>query len=84
MAKGIYSSGMSCWERNRAGLPADHAGPGTIPSGEVKKAELKPEKVEEVVEEVVVESTTEKPKAKDKDKKKAGNKSIMDKLKGKK
>lgn len=43
MAKGIYSSGMSAWERNKRGLPADHAGPETI--GE-EKVDVKPEKVE--------------------------------------
>jgi len=30
MAEGIYSSHMSCWERNKKGLKADNAGPTTI------------------------------------------------------
>ena len=44
---GIYSSGLSCYQRRMLGLKQDHAGPETIE-----------EAVPEVVEEVVVE---EKP-----------------------
>ncbi len=40
---GIYSSGMSCWERHQAGLKQDHAGAGII--AEDKKIES--EKVED-------------------------------------
>jgi len=79
---GIYSSGMSCWERRKAGLAQDHAGHDTIPTE--KKVELKPEKVEKIEKEVVVEAKVEKPVAKPKPKKKSGKKSIVDKLKGKK
>ena len=47
---GIYSSKLSCWQRRKAGLKQDNAGPNTIDETVI------PEVVaEEVVEEVVVE-----------------------------
>ena len=56
---GIYSSGMSCWERRKAGLTQDHAGPETIAEENVEVSpeivEVSPEIVEEVVAEVVEE-----------------------------
>ena len=39
MAKGIYSSGLSCWQRRVAKLPQDNAGPEPI---EKKVEEEKP------------------------------------------
>ena len=86
---GIYSSGMSCWERRMAGLAQDNAGPETI--GEDKAPEVKvalktKKMVEDAVEatEVVAEPIkAEKPKGKAKNKKKAAKKSFADKLKGK-
>ena len=51
---GIYSSGMSCWQRRMAGLAQDNAGPKSIddeatPVVEIKKeekvVESKPKKV---------------------------------------
>jgi hypothetical protein len=75
MAKGIYSSGMSAWERNKAGLPADHCGPTTIDEKSVEAPVV--EEVAEVVE-VVVEAKAEEIPAE-----KAGKKSLKDKLTGK-
>lgn len=49
MAKGIYSSGLSCYQRRMAKLPQDNAGPEPIDG--VAKAEVKAEK--EVVKEEV-------------------------------
>jgi len=68
MGKGIYSSGMSAWERRKAGLPNDHAGVGNIE--DVEKAEANPveapvvEEVAEAVEEVKVEKKEVKAKKK--------------------
>ena len=30
MAKGIYQSGLSCWQRHHMGLPQDNAGPTSV------------------------------------------------------
>ena len=83
MAKGIYSSGMSAWERRKAGLPADHCGPTTIPHE--KKAEVIPEKEEKVEEVVEVVEEVVEAKEEEKPKKSAGKKkkSLKDKLTGK-
>ena len=53
---GIYSSGLSCWQRHHMGLKQDHAGPTTIDEDEGKVA--KPE--------VVEVKKTEEPKPKKK------------------
>jgi hypothetical protein len=72
MAKGMYSSGMSAWERRKAGLAADHCGPETI--DEVKPVEApEVEEVVEAVEEVKVEKKEKKAE------KKAGKKSFFGK-----
>ncbi len=92
MGKGIYSSGMSVWERNRAGLASDHAGPGTIGDNapvviEEEVEVIEEVVVEEVIDEPVVELTVEKKSTKKstskKSKKSKKGKSIFDKLKGK-
>jgi len=48
---GIYSSGMSCWERRKLGLQNDHAGPATIKEetpAVVEEAKVEVEKKEEL------------------------------------
>jgi hypothetical protein len=44
---GIYDSNLSVWERNKRGLPADHAGSGVI--GEDKN---KVEEINELLEQI--------------------------------
>lgn len=80
MAKGMYSSGLSAYQRRVMGLPADNCGPETIPHEKAKAKPVKVEAVEEVAEvvEVKVEAKAEK-----KADKKAGKKSTKDKIKDK-
>jgi hypothetical protein len=47
---GIYDSGLSVWERNKRGLPMDHAGAGVI--GENKEQEIA-DLLEEIQSDVV-------------------------------
>lgn len=47
---GIYSSGMSCWERRRAGLANDHAGPTQIDDAPAPTVEVKTEDVVAVID----------------------------------
>ena len=51
---GIYSSGLSCWERRQRGLANDNAGPETIDA--VETVEVKPVKDAEVKGEAKVET----------------------------
>jgi len=81
MAQGIYSSGMSTWERNKAGLPADHAGPTTI--DDVKTEEIKSVSTQEVKSVTVDDTDGELPTVDSKVEKKTKKKSAKNKLKAK-
>lgn len=65
---GIYDSGLSCWERNQRGLPADHAGEGTIGTEENKDQEID-ELITQIQSDVKTDvETGETPKKKNKTK----------------